>query len=621
MAASTILPGNKWRLPQKNDLTPRPYQDEGADRIVSGWKRFLSGDRRASHLDRMAAGLATGLGKTHLAAMVVERAGNAGVIDYAIFIAHQTHLVEGGYRKMVKHFPVLDVGYIGKFEGKRHDTIGRHITVISLDSLNEKRMARLMRQLKGKRVALLLDEMHHATPDNKWGRCIEAFREAEAPAAVLFAGFSATIERTDKVPFGWLLEDESCVAVEMDIAEGTRQGYLAPIVLYSVSFLTESAVIQLDDSGEATAESIDKIVNLPESREQFFQQWSELCPDRQMVGFCSSIQAAVEWAEFYRSKGISATWVASNTKAHPIDGKERKRRLDGLASGKIQCLFNPCLLTEGFDHAPLGTVALLGACKSRVRLTQMVGRGTRIVGFDIEASRKAGKADCIVLDAVGAAKAGLVRAVDLRTAKEKGEGDGEDDEEKEEREPGFEGKSLITTTVTGSEIFQLDIYSGNVTCVRWRGLRIAPLSEGRAAVVLPGIDPGFICVYAQRGKGMYPTRFDRLEDALDYLGSNLHSGSDVWLPKRHDDGEEDLTKKRISRPEMDMMQRRGREIGIDVKAELEKAPSVVLWRAIMGALDTLIELRAWLSTSGPWDPAYPELEAIYQREISREVVG
>lgn len=602
--------GCRWRDPHPSDFKPRPYQRDGCDATIAGWRRSIENPTRFGHQRRMCAALATGLGKTHLMAMVAEAAGNQGLVDHVVVAAHQEHLVRGAYEKFVKHFPKLDVGCQ---MGSKYRIFGNHITVVSVDSMKGKRLRRLLKRLEGKRVALMLDEMHHITEDNKWG--VFLARMEEAIPDLLFLGVSATVERTDKVPFGWLLEDESCVAVQVDIRDGTEMGFLAPIRLFAVNFVVDSDQIDVDDDGKNTASSIDRIVNLPESREQFYQRWTELCPDRQMVAFCSDIQAAVEWSAFFESKGVSSTWVASNTKENPLDPKEKQRRIDAFKAGKVQVLCNPYMLTEGFDHAALGAVALLGACKSSVRLTQMVGRGTRVIGYDINTSREAGKEDCIVLDAVGAAAAGLVRQVDLRTAKDREAGEEGDDEETEGGQA--PPKEFKTETIAGSEVFELDIYTG-AAAVRWKGMRVVPLSEGRVAVVLPGANGGHLCIYAEMGKGVFPQLFDRVDQALDYMTDHLHAGSDTWLISAEDrdnakKGRPSILTERINRVQLAEMDALAAELDID--HGIHTAPGEALWRAVTYGMGMLLELRSWLALNGPWEPLYGELKAVYERVV------
>lgn len=605
---------HRWRAPQPDDLTPRPYQSEGRDRVIWGWKKAAENPDRFGHLRRQCAALATGLGKTHLMAMVAEAAGNADMIDHVVVAAHQAHLVKGAYKKFSGYFPKLDVGCL---MGSEYRIFGRHITVVSVQSMKGKRLMRLLKRLKGKRVAFMLDEMHHITPDNMWGVLLSRFEDEIED--LYFLGVSATPERTDKIPFGWLLPDEDCIAVQVDIRQGTEMGFLAPIVPYAVNFIVDSDQIELDEDGDNKAGSINKIVNLPESREQFFEQWSQTSPDRQMVAFCSDIAASVEWAEFFQSKGISATWVASGSKEHPLDKVEKDRRIEGLKSGQIQILCNPCMLTEGFDYAALGSVALLGSCSSSSRFTQMVGRGTRVVGYNIETSRAAGKADCILYDAVGAAKSGLVVGVDLRTAKEKEEGEPGEEEETEGgmAPPGVEK----IETISGSEMYRIDIYAyGAMTFVKWRGMHVAPLSETEVAVTLPGIDGGYLCIYANAGHGIDPRPFGRLSDALDYMKNSLHAGSAVWQANEEErekakKGKPSILTQRVKRAKLQVINKLAADLGIDHGVQV--APSEATWRAIVGGLGMLLELRLWLDLNGPWDPMYDELRAIYDREISR----
>jgi DNA repair protein RadD len=72
------------------------------------------------------------------------------------------------------------------------------------------------------------------------------------------------------------------------------------------------------------------------------------------------------------------------------------RRLAAYESGPAQVVVNVAVLTEGYDYTPTTCVVLLRPSSHKSTLTQMIGRGLRIV--DPNEYPRVVKTDCIVMD-------------------------------------------------------------------------------------------------------------------------------------------------------------------------------------------------------------------------------
>jgi DNA repair protein RadD len=77
---------------------------------------------------------------------------------------------------------------------------------------------------------------------------------------------------------------------------------------------------------------------------------------------------------------------------------ERARLITSYKNMAIRCLCSMGVLTTGFNAKHVDLIALARPTKSTGLYIQMVGRGTRCIGANIEESVANGKANCMVLD-------------------------------------------------------------------------------------------------------------------------------------------------------------------------------------------------------------------------------
>ena len=95
---------------------------------------------------------------------------------------------------------------------------------------------------------VILDEMHHITEDNKWGTAIGLIRQSNPQ--LLYLGLSATPQRTDKVPFGWLYQDTRCVCVTMTLFDAIERGWLVKLRVLRIDIEVGGVDIKRNPNGE-----------------------------------------------------------------------------------------------------------------------------------------------------------------------------------------------------------------------------------------------------------------------------------------------------------------------------------------------------------------------------------
>jgi hypothetical protein len=112
------------------------------------------------------------------------------------------------------------------------------------------------------------------------------------------------------------------------------------------------------------------------------------------------VETAEYTAEVLRESGITSAVISGATSRD-----ERARIFEDHRTGRVQVLSNCMVLTEGWDSPHTSCIVIARPTQSNPLYVQMVGRGTRTYP---------GKADCLVLDIVGAGATNKLRTlVDL----------------------------------------------------------------------------------------------------------------------------------------------------------------------------------------------------------------
>ncbi len=118
---------------------------------------------------------------------------------------------------------------------------------------------------------------------------------------------------------------------------------------------------------------------------------TELCARaadrRAWIVFCVNVKHAEAVRDVLKARGISVAVVSNKTPKG-----ERKSLIDAYKEGRIRCMVNVNVLSEGFDAPHIDCVAMLRPTKSPGLMYQQIGRGFRIAP---------GKSDCLVLDFAG----------------------------------------------------------------------------------------------------------------------------------------------------------------------------------------------------------------------------
>lgn len=344
------LGNNLNEFTENHRKPPRCYQEEAFDIIR---ENYLAHKKSSWFL------MATGLGKTRVAALIIEdwlsRFENSEIafLVPTLPLVYQTEKALWPYLSKFTHTHVLT--------GSEKPSFAGGVTIAAYDSFKN-----WIDTYPGRYDLIIFDEAHHAPADTY----VKALKTA-APKFLL--GMTATPWRGDKR----ILDDvfgEKCY--EMSIVEGMQKGYLA-----EVDYQMYADTIDWKDVSKMLKEGITikdlnkKLFILPRDNAiadhlKTLKENNELT---QGLCFCPRQKHADLFAANLRSVGISAQSFHSG-----IDSVKRAKILKDFYKKKIQILVTVDALNEGYDVPDVDLVVFLKATHSRRIFLQQLGRGLRI---------------------------------------------------------------------------------------------------------------------------------------------------------------------------------------------------------------------------------------------------
>lgn len=386
-------------------LQLRPYQRASIDGLYDFWSTYPAGNPLLV--------VPTGGGKSLIIAKSIEEFIEQEPSTRIVQVTHVKELIEQNYREFVGVSPFTPAGIYSASLNRRDS--GAKVLFAGIQTVYKH--ARKI----GHVDALYVDEAHLIPRDSTtmYGRFIAELREINPNLIVI--GLTATDYRLDS---GRLTQGEDKlfdgVAYEISIRELIDLGYLVPLISKATATqldvkgvarrggdYIQSALQAAVDKHPITKAAVDEIVEYGERENR--RSW--LC-------FCAGVEHAYHVRDEIRSRGFSCETITGDT-----DKKERKEIVESFRNRSIRALTNANVLTTGFNAPGVDLLAMIRPTESTSLYVQMVGRGTRCIGANIEESTRNGKANCLVLDF-----AGNVRKhgpVDNVSPRKPGKGDGE----------------------------------------------------------------------------------------------------------------------------------------------------------------------------------------------------
>ena len=302
-------------------MQARPYQKECLD--------IIDGLDSGSYIVRMATGLGKSYCFTH-----IKRRGRV------LVLAHRDELV---------HQPIRYYDCPVGVEMAKESSSGEEVVIASVQSL----VRRLDRFSPGEFDTIITDECHHGA--SKTYRSIYDYFSPR-----LHLGFTATVNRGDGVRLNDIYQE---IIFDRDLKWGIKNGYLSDIYCRRVNIGYDLRNVHSRGGDYAPGEL-----------------------EKAMDGTADAI------AETYRTMAAGATLIFAVSVQHANDiaakipdsvvvtgeTKDRVSIIQAFTDGKIPCIVNCMVFTEGTDIPRVETVIVARPTQSDSLYTQMVGRGLRL---------------------------------------------------------------------------------------------------------------------------------------------------------------------------------------------------------------------------------------------------
>ncbi len=356
------------RVPPPRPVAPGSQEQEPPPEPTSVQVEALEalGATRAGGFRRGLVVLATGLGKTWLAAFDAVRMGARRVL----FVAHREEILSQAAQTFVRIRPKSRVGlYRGQSQDAEVDVLCASVQTLA-------RAAHLERFSPQHFDYVVIDEFHHAAAAT-YRRLLGHF----APAFLL--GLTATPDRTDQSDILSLCDDN--LVFTRNLFEGIQAKLLAPFHYHGI---LDEAVDYREvpwRNGRFDPEQLsNKLATLARARHAI-NEWRTLAQKRTLA-FCVSVVHADFMAAQFNKTGIASAAVYSGS------ALGRSEALEQLCDGRLRVIFSVDLFNEGVDLPSIDTVMMLRPTESKILFLQQLGRGLR---------RSDGKSHLVVLDFIG----------------------------------------------------------------------------------------------------------------------------------------------------------------------------------------------------------------------------
>jgi superfamily II DNA or RNA helicase/diadenosine tetraphosphate (Ap4A) HIT family hydrolase/HKD family nuclease len=345
---------------------PRPWQIKALAALT---------DLRAHQCERALVTVATGMGKTWLAAFDIRAYGRyLGRRPRVLVIAHRSHILaqaEGCLSRVLEaEFPN---GSTSWFLAAENDLSG-DLVLASVQKLSRPDG---LAQLKNEFFDYtLIDEVHHAEAPS--------YRQVLAQLKSGFVlGLTATPERSDGVDIASVFDDH--IAYSAGIGEGIAERVLVPFYYVGIKDTVDFEQIPWRNGRFDVVRLEQELLHSP--RWIRLGNALEAHPANRTLFFCVSKKHALFTRDWLLARGSKAAAVFSGGGSDSY-----ALSLAGFQSGCLDSLCVVDMFNEGLDIPAVDRVVMLRPTESKVVFLQQLGRGLR------EAK---GKERLLIIDFVG----------------------------------------------------------------------------------------------------------------------------------------------------------------------------------------------------------------------------
>lgn len=377
-----LLPLDPLSVRAPDRFAARDYQEPVMQRIVSTWLD--------NHSANALAVLATGLGKTFIAAEALRRIRAIKPDLRIIVLAHANALVLQLERAFWPFLaPDQKTVVVNGDERPDWSDLGRYEVVFASRTTmcNAINSGVEMPNFD----VVVVDEAHHLGAD-EYETVLQGLGVGAADGP-FFLGLTATPWRPD----GQSLASRMQQIASIDLVKGLQSGFLSNVDYRMYTDNVDWGALRALHGDRFTPRGINRTLFIPQWDDSVVEQtqraWEELGPGARGVVFCGTIDHAVKMAARINGIGFAnaqpiASRLPTGQAMSPID---RNRLLWDFADGRAGILCAVDVLNEGVDVPDINLIVFQRVTHSRRIFVQQLGRGLRIAP---------GKERVIVLDFV-----------------------------------------------------------------------------------------------------------------------------------------------------------------------------------------------------------------------------
>lgn len=307
--------------------------------------------------------MATGLGKTAVASHIKRR-------GRLLFLSHRDELVRQPEKYYDCSFGVEKAGEHASDE----EVVSASVQTLCKDN-------RLKRWKPDTFHTIIIDEAHHAAAPS-YRKILGYFSGAK-----LILGLTATPKRGDKVGLKGIFDE---ILFERDIRWGIKNGYLCGIKCKEVDaeYSLKKVKTTAGDYNQGDLISAQKNnLTFAVAAKTYIEECHN--KKRHTLIYCVSKSICYELSKTIKLKLPEEERDTVQVLTGSTLPEARKEILQEFQEGKIACIINCMVLTEGTDLPIADAIINMRATKNDSLYAQMVGRGTRLYE---------GKDSCLIID-------------------------------------------------------------------------------------------------------------------------------------------------------------------------------------------------------------------------------
>ena len=332
------------------DVRPYPYQAE----ILAD----LDAERRVHGRWRNLVVMATGTGKTIVAALDYRRLHREKTVDSLLFIAHQEQILR---QSLATFRQVMGDGSFGEMlVGGQQPKHWKHVFA-SIQSLHRREID------PGAYDMVIVDEFHHAEAPT-YARLLDRLQ----PHVLL--GLTATPDRTDGGDVRRWFDGRA--AVELYLWEALERQLLAPFQYFGLHDDVDLSRLRWKRGQGYDPAELDSVYTGNHARARMVLRAVRDTVDvgrMRALGFCVSIGHAEFMADWFNKHGVPSAAVTSG-----VGPAGRQELIKDFRKGTLRVLFTVDLFNEGVDLPMVDTILMLRPTESATIFLQQLGRGLRL---------------------------------------------------------------------------------------------------------------------------------------------------------------------------------------------------------------------------------------------------